>query len=260
MPLLEQVLVEKFLLFTLVLVRLSGLVLTAPLYGGREAPPQVRALLAFALALLIAPTQFHHPLPTPPDLLMYLVLVGGELLIGACLGLGVMMVCVGLQLAGELVGNVAGLQLADLFDPQLDANIPSFSRLLFLVALAVFVAIGGHRMVMGAMLDTYQFLPPGSGTLPAGLVETFTTIITQSFCLGVRAAAPALAALLLATLVLGLVSRAVPQLNVLVVGFGLNAVITLVALALSLGAAVWAFQDQVPETLQHLLEMLANCP
>ena len=60
------------------------------------------------------------------------MLLGGEALIGACLGLGVLILIHGMTLAGELVGQASGLRLADVFDPALDENVPLFSRLMFL--------------------------------------------------------------------------------------------------------------------------------
>ncbi len=90
----------------------------------------------------------------------------------------------------------------------------------------------------------------------ASLVEMFLVLVTQSFHVAIRAAAPVVTAVLLATLVLGLISRTLPQLNIMVVGFGLNAMITFGVLFLSLGAALLVFQDQVVPTLQILFQTL----
>ena len=90
----------------------------------------------------------------------------------------------------------------------------------------------------------------------ASLVEMFLVLITQSFHVAIRAAAPVVTAVLLATLVLGLISRTLPQLNVMVVGFGLNAMITFGVFFLSLGAALLVFQDQIVPTLQILFQTL----
>ena len=86
----------------------------------------------------------------------------------------------------------------------------------------MFVAIGGHRRVMTALLDSFATLPPGGGAMPTEIGEMLTTLAAQSFRLGVQAAMPAMVAMLLATLVLGLISRTLPQLNVMNLGFGIN--------------------------------------
>lgn len=250
--------IEKFLLFTLVLTRVSGLVLTAPVFGGQDVPQRVRALFAFSIALLILPTQWHVPVAHPGTTLNYLVFLGAELMVGLCLGFGIVVLFSGLQLAGALIGRLGGLMLADVFDPTTGTEVPLFSRLLFLVGLAVFVCIGGHRMVMAALLDTFAALPPGGGSLPPSLPDAFVTLLSQSFMLGVRAAMPLVVALLLSTLILGLIGRTMPQLNVLIVGFGLNAMLTFALLSFTLGAAVWAFQDQVEPTLETIIDAVAG--
>jgi len=253
---LRQIDPEKFLLFTLVLTRVSGLTMTAPIYGTKEVPLQVRALLAVALALLLAPSQWHVDVTYPGNTLNYLVFVGAELLIGTCLGLGIVVLLSGVQLAGQLIGRMGGMMLADVFDPTTETSVPMFSRFLFLVTLAVFVCIGGHRVVMAGLLDTFQTIPPGSGLVPVSVADAFVTLVAQSFALGLRAAVPVVTALLLSTLVLGLISRTLPQLNILMVGFGLNALLTFAVLSLTVGAAAWVFQDQIEPALDTVLQAL----
>lgn len=252
----HQLDMEKFLLFTLVLSRLSGLMMTAPIYGTQDIPMQIRALLSVALAVLLLPSQWHVPIDYPGTTLNYLVFIGAELLVGLCLGLGVVVLFSGVQVAGQLIGRVGGMMLADIFDPATGASVPLVSRMMMLVATAVFVCIGGHRVVMAALLDTFESIPPGSASVPTSMADTFVTLMHESFVLGIRAAAPVVTALLLSTLVMGLISRTLPQLNILAVGFGMNAMLSYGVLALSLGAAIWVFQGHVEPTLDVLLEAL----
>ncbi|MGA2619052.1 MAG: flagellar biosynthetic protein FliR [Thermoguttaceae bacterium] len=259
----------KLILFTLVLTRTSGLLVTAPVFGAAEAPATVRALLAFTLAVLVMPTQWHAAYALPAGLPDFALLVGAELLLGLSLGLGLAVFLSGIQMAGELISRIGGLTLSDVLDPTSGEPVPLISRLLALVSTAMFMAIGGHRCVMAGLLDTFATIPPGGmlaavlgpgpaegGPLLPALARTFTMLVTQSFHLGLRASIPVVAAVLLATLVLGLIGRTLPQLNVLVLGFGLNAMITFGVLGLSLGAALFAFRQQIEPTLQLLIEML----
>jgi flagellar biosynthetic protein FliR len=251
---------EKLILFTLILTRVSGLVMTAPVYGTPDIPVQVRALFAFALALLVTPSQWLVSVQYPGTMVNYLVVIGSELLIGLVLGLGIALLFAGIDAAGQMIGQSSGLLMAEIFDPTQGDNVSLLSRLLYFVAVAVFVCIGGHRMVMGALLDTFQAIPPGSAAVPGSLKDTFTHMAAQSLLLGIRAAAPVMLALLLANLVLGLIARTLPQLNVLVLGFGINSLLTAGVLTVSLGAAAWVFQDQVEPTVERLMESLIGRP
>jgi flagellar biosynthesis protein FliR len=258
MSLLEGLLVGRFIVFTLVLARVSGLVMTAPIFGGSAVPLRIRALLAFALSLLIMPIQTAS-LATPLDVLPdYLLAMTGELLIGLVFGLGIKILLAGIQLAGQIISQLSGLALADVFDPSVQSSVPVFSQLLLYVTLAVFVLFGGHRLVMAALLDTFRAMPPGTGPSAVSLVDATTTVLAQSFVLGIRTAAPAMTALLLATLVLALISRTLPQINILAVGFGINTLVALATLLLSLGAIVWAFQEQIEPVLDLIQTTLTS--
>jgi flagellar biosynthetic protein FliR len=196
--------------------------------------------------------ELAHDPRTPVD---YLLLTVGETLVGVTIGVGITLLFSGLQVAGQIVNQMSGMQLADVFNPSLQENVPIFSQLLYYVALAVFVTIGGHRRVMTALLDSFVTLPAGGGAMPTDIGEMLTTLAAQSFRLGVQAAAPVMVAMLLATLVLGLISRTLPQLNVMNMGFGINAMITLCGMALSLGTMAWVFQEQVDPMLNLLVEI-----
>jgi flagellar biosynthetic protein FliR len=248
--------IGKFVLFMLVFTRVSGLVITAPVFGKNQVPPQVRVLLALALAALVMPSQWDRAVTLPATLLNLLLLIGGELVVGLCLGLGVDILFAGTQLAGQIVGRLSGETMAEVYDPSVDDSLPILSQFLNMLCLAVFVCIGGHRLVMAALLDTFQSLPPGGTGLPSGLGEALVTLLTQSFALGIRAVAPVMTALLLSSLVVGLIGRTLPQLNVMALGFGISAMVTYAALAMTLGAAVWAFQSQLEPALETLLESL----
>jgi flagellar biosynthetic protein FliR len=124
----------------------------------------------------------------------------------------------------------------------------------YFLTLAMFVLLDGHRLLTEALLETYMWMPPGRGVLGASYVDALTTLLTQSFLLAIRAAAPAMAALLLATLILGLIGRTLPQINILAVGFSLNALLTAGVLILSIGAIGWAFPQPAIEAIEILTD------
>lgn len=247
---------NSFLVFTLILTRVGGLFMTAPIFGSKWAPPRVRALISVALALLVTPLYLDNQIDPPRSVLDLIVLVGKESILGLSLGLAVLILFSGAQLAGFLIGQMSGMQLAEDIDPSLATRTSVFGQLLDLTAVAVFVCIGGHRQVMGALLDTFAWMPPGQGRFAPNLLAAVGEITAQSFVLGIRAAAPVMAALLISTLIVGLISRTLPQLNTFALGFGLNSLVLLGSLALMLGAAVWVFEDKLMDTVAMIIETL----
>jgi len=245
----------QFFVFTLVLVRTSALVMTVPVLGGTGVPSQVRVLLSMALALLVTPAQLGGQLSMPSTLLGYVITLGCETLLGLVLGLGVMIILSGVQLAGQIIGQLGGMSLAEVLNPDLDTDVPLLSQVLNMFALAIFVTIGGHRLVLGGLLDTFIAMPAGTGTPLASFSETLVTLVAQSCELGIRIAAPCTVALLLANVVLGLITRTLPQLNVLSFGFGLGALVTFAALSVSLGTVAWVLQAEIDQAWQLMREM-----
>jgi flagellar biosynthetic protein FliR len=246
------------MVFTLVLTRVSALVMTAPLFGTQALPRRFRALLAVAMSLLVTPVYLGATLPPVTQLADYGRLLANEALVGLLLGFGMNMLFSGIQVAGQVVSQMSGLSLADVFNPGIEEDASVFSQLFYFLTLAVFVAIGGHRMVTEALLETFAAAPPGHAALGTDFVEVLTGVLTQSFVLGIRAAAPLLTALLLSNLVLGLISRTLPQINVIAVGFGLNSLLALGLLSVSLGAAAYTFQDPTIDVLQQLGDTIAG--
>jgi flagellar biosynthesis protein FliR len=241
---LETFLVSRFMVFTLVLARTSGLVLTAPIFSSLGLPRQVRAFLAVAMALLMTPIYLGTSLPPVANLGQYAHLFVNEVAVGLMIGMG------------KIISQMSGMSLADVFNPGFDENASVFSQLFYFLVLAVFVAVGGHRIMTEALLDTFAWAPPGHAMLGDTFVEAITGVMTQSFVLGLRAAAPLLIALFLSTLVLGLVSRTLPQINIIAVGFGLNSLLTLAMLMLSVGTVAWTFQQPVVDVLHQLQDVV----
>src|SRR5690606_17719432 len=183
-------LLEPVLLLLLVLTRISALIMTAPTLGIQAAPMQVRAFVALGLSLLIAPVQWSQAPGMPPNLIELVVMLLREAILGLSLGLALMILVAGLQLAGHVMGQLSGMQLAELFDPSFDNNTPVTAKLLELTAIAVFFGIGGHQQVLEAMLTSFRQVPPGSAVWAESLLSALLVTTQQSFVVGLRAAAP----------------------------------------------------------------------
>ncbi len=235
---------QQVIVFVLVLARVSGLLTLAPVWSSRAIPVRVRAFLAVGLALIITPLQWHVPVRDAQDVLHIGLLLAGEFLVGLALGLAVMIYFAGLELAGQVLGQMSGMSLAEVVSPTYDAPVPVFSEFLNFLMISVFLLTGGHLYLLDALFQAFAQMPPGQTHISASLVQTLTDITTYSFTMGLQIAAPVMVALLLAIVLMGLISRTLPQLNVLALGFSANSTVMLAALLLSLGVLTRVFQEQ----------------
>ncbi|HEY2415861.1 MAG TPA: flagellar biosynthetic protein FliR [Pirellulaceae bacterium] len=236
---------DQFIIFVLVLTRIGALLMTMPVLGTATVPLQVRALLAVGISLVLTPLFWGQPIPAPENLMILGTLLAREAMLGLALGLALMILLSGMQLAGQIISQTSGMTLADVANPTFDTTVPLFSQILEMLATAIFFVVGGHRQVMDALMRSFTWMPPGNGRLPDNLIEALTVVTSQSFEVAIRASAPVLVALLVATLIVALISRTLPQLNAVAVGLNFNSIIVMGMLALCLGSAAWVFQDHV---------------
>jgi len=238
-------------LFALVLVRVSGLMMTAPLFGSQVIPIRIRAALALSVSLVLFPMLA----PRMPGHITLAAAVGGlasELIIGLVMGLGLGLLFVGVELTGMIVGQQAGLSLGQVFDPSTGASSTTIGRLVFIVAMLIFLASGGHRELLRAVLDTYSVTPVLSFRYDASMLDLFVNLLHGAFLVALRLAGPVLVTLILSSLVMGFLSRTIPQFNILSVGFVVRVLVALFAIGLTVGASQGVVTDAVADFIDQL--------
>ena len=227
--------------FALVLVRISGLLVTGLwLFGTGTMPLQVRAFIAIALSLLVAPTQVGAMVAAPSTVLDLGWLVATELAVGAALGLGLTVLLGGLQLAGDVIDQQAGFSLGQVFNPasgEMNSPTSSFLTMVSTITLLAAEPFGVEERVVSGLLDTFVRMPPGQAAVGPTAVRTLVDLGHQSLVLAVRVAAPLIAVSSLVSVALGFLGHTVPQINVLVLGLAVRAGVSLLILALTLGPA-----------------------
>lgn len=257
---LEDQLLQLGTVFALVLARVGAMVTAAPLLSDTSIPMRVKAWMAIAMAALVTPMALStsDTMPVAAGSMIELgILAAVEVVVGLALGLGLMVVLSGVQLTGQIVGQMSGMALAEGGQSAFGDASSIFGQVYYLVTMAVFVAAGGHRTLINGLLDTFETAPPGSGFAIDDVAMSFLGLLGVGFELGVRASAPLLLALFLATVVLGLISRTMPQINTMVVGFGLNAMILLSVMTASLGAVAYVFQAPLANAVESLAGSIA---
>jgi len=246
------ILEKNLITFILVFVRLGGMMTVAPLFSRKDIPAQVRVFLAVALALLLTPLQLGGSIPAPRQLVEFATLAGGEFLVGIVLGLGLMIVIQGMGLAGELISRISGIGMNDVYDPTSETEVTGMSQFVLTIGIVAFLCFSGHRALIGGLLESYRELPIGKTFDSQELLSVSLSMLQASFVLAIRVAAPAMAALLVVTLVLGLISRTLPQLNLLMLGFGLNGLAAFGIILVTVGITTGVFEQELMAALDEL--------
>ncbi|TWU57281.1 flagellar biosynthetic protein FliR [Rubripirellula reticaptiva] len=252
---LAQWLIDHLVLGMLVLTRLSTLLMSMPAIG-TGVPNRVRVFLALTMTMLMLPTVAavtpSDSLPNMDNLIDLVIAVAREGMIGLLIGATVQLIITGLQLGGEAITSTGGMQLGDAIDPSTRSNMPAIARMVGMMVTAVLLCVGGHRIILNVLLDSFKALPAGDVTFDESMMTLIVDQLTSGMVAGIRVAAPVITALLLANLVTGLISRTLPQINVLAIGLSINALAMLVVLAITIGSAGLIFQEELADTATRL--------
>lgn len=248
---------EGWILFAFSLTRISGVVATSTWLGPRLMSMKTRFAFACILAWMI--TSLHRTAFVPPtDAVQFGTACVREAILGVALGWSFWVLMVGFQLAGQLISQLSGLSFAEVWDVESGGSVPLMTAWIQGLALTLFLLLGGHRQTLHTLLRSFHWRPPGQADLSTDLLRGFAEVLGESFVLAIQVALPIAMTLVTTTLVLGLVGRALPQLQLLTHGLPLNLFLMLVALMLSLGGIAWLVERHITDGTSLISGILPN--
>ncbi|MCL2646185.1 MAG: flagellar biosynthetic protein FliR [Phycisphaerales bacterium] len=243
--------------FLLVLFRVAGLLAFAPFFNTTTIPGQVRALLALALAFCVWQVVPHAGV-VPDNLIGLVAAIAGEMSVGLAIGLMLAAVFAGIQAGALMVSQQMGLSLATIYNPTFEDQSTVIEQLAFWLALMVFLAMGGHREIINAIVYSYQTVPMGEGGLSAqAMLNGLCGCLAAAYHAATRIAMPALVTFFTATLTNGLMARAMPQMNLMTMGISINLIVGF--LMVGAGVVSWAaVSREAFQTLSAAIARLLN--
>ena len=210
------------------------------------APMLVRIVITLVLSAAIYPLVYTGPpLTEVPSQLALLLALAGELLVGLLLGWMAQFLFVGMRLAGQLVELKTGIGLAQLIDPQEGSQTTFFALLFDLLAVMVFLSVNGHHLLIRALVSSYSLFPLADANLILSLGKGIMTSAGTIFTIALQVSAPIIVGLLLSDILLSIMARAIPQLNVFLVAPPVQLAFGLLLFLLSLPTVVWFCVNQL---------------
>lgn len=256
-----EMLVDQLVPFVLVLFRLSGLFVLAPLLASVAIPGKAKALLVLALGTALWPAV--PPMDAAalgaggPDVFALGAAVVGEVLVGLVIGFLGLLPVLAVQVAGVLMGQQMGFGLASIYNPALETESDLLGELLLYIALGAFVALGGVEVLFECLLQSFSRVPLGEALPLAGTLELVMGALGTGFELALRVSTPLMAMIFFETLATAFLSKTMPQMNVAALGFAIKILIGLVAIVAGLKAMDGAVAEHIREALVELLKWTA---
>jgi flagellar biosynthesis protein FliR len=236
-------------------LRISGFVLTAPAASEATVPGQVKIVLILALTFLLAPL-----VEVPPSLSIFsaagVVAAVLELLIGISIGMVVQLIFEALMFAGQSISLTMGLGFATLVDPQHGAQVPVLGQMFMMFGTLTYLSINGHLMLLAALAESFHSLPIGAADVNEGFLMAVVLWGARVFDTGLLIALPAVIALVIVNLALGVVTRAAPQLNLFGIGFTITLMCGFLVLLAGLGGIMSGITTLIHSALAAVSELV----
>jgi flagellar biosynthesis protein FliR len=220
-------------LWLVAMIRPGAAFLAAPVFGAAFVPVQLRLVVALAIGIpALAAGNFQLPAGGLVSI-EGVLLIAGEVMAGLAIGFAVQIGFSAALVAGEVIGNAMGLGFAAMVDPASGQQNPAIAQFLSILGTFLFLAIGGHLALAATIVESYRALPPGDAWMTAESIRGLVFFGAILFAAGLSIALPVGFAIVLVQVVMGMLARSAPQLNLFAVGFPAALLAGLVLLAIA---------------------------
>ena len=219
--------VYHFQIFLLIMMRMNSMMIIAPFFSSGVIPFKTKAIISFLITLVIFPVIAKDGYVIPGDIGGYSVLIIKEIGIGLFIGFLISLIFTAFQLAGEYYSVLVGFGFSEVMDPLAQVSIPIVGQLKNLIGLLIFLVINGHHFLIKAIYHSYELVPPvalGNRALE-GMMRYVVYSMSGMFIVALKIALPVLATVFLVEVSLGILAKAAPQMNILMLGFPIKILI-----------------------------------
>lgn len=230
------------------LIRISAMITAAPVFSSRQTPVRLRIGISLLLSFMIMPL-----IPPPPVVEVFspaaLLIALQQVLIGLAMGFILQMIFGALVFGGQTLAYSMGLGFASMIDPQNGVQVPVLSQYYIILATLLFLILNGHLFLIEILAESFYTLPVGVDGLTQNNLQQIFLWASRMFASGLLMALPAIAALLLVNLGMGIITRAAPQLNIFAVGFPITMLIGFILMWVTLPNVFAKFSELMDEAL-----------
>jgi flagellar biosynthesis protein FliR len=243
-------------IFFLVLTRVMAVIIHIPNLGGQTIPNQIRIGLGLVLAVILVPWTPLGVTVESMALFTFAASILREIIIGTIIGYASILTFAVISIAGETLGIGSGFGSDRIFNPALEQSVTPIGQLFVVISMLYFMALNGHHIAIVALQKSFTLLPVNH-PLPTFSVETLLRSTGQFIAMGIQIAFPIFAALLLADITLGLLSRVAPQVQVYFLGLPVKIGLSMFGLGLSLAIFFPHLRDLFSSLGERMLTMVA---
>lgn len=257
MDLMSLIAPKNIIGFIMVITRLSGMIVTAPLFSKYPIPPQVKAWLVAIVAFIMYPVvvaKSSFIVPTNlPELTLYLT---KEFVIGALIGFIANFIFVGVQMAGQLLSQQIGLAMSNIMDPATQTSNPVLGEFYMIIATMLFLTLNAHQMLFVAVYQSFEKIPPGLNILytPA-FVDQILHMSSDIFLISLKLVLPLFCVFFVMEVLFGVLAKMIPQMNIFMVAIPFKIYIGLMLMIVFVSPMANYMSVLIENHMQTMLKM-----
>jgi len=251
-----MILLDSMIILILVFVRMSALLIMTPLFNNTSVPSIAKIGFIFFLTYIIMPVVVVRTdlvVLSFLDLGKYIVI---EFINGLAFGFVVSLSLSFVYISGLLIDRNIGFAMVSVINPEYDSQMPITANVFFLFLSLLFFITNAHHRLIEAVIETYKVVPLGRILVNNRLIYFYTEVMKDAFIVGIQIAAPFILTILIANVVLGLLSKAMPGMNVFLVGLPLKVFVGLVTLLIVMAYYYDAFNLQLHKMVDFIYQLM----
>ncbi|MBO0476961.1 flagellar type III secretion system protein FliR [Vagococcus sp. DIV0080] len=240
--------------FILIFARISSFMVTSPGFSLKQAPIVLKVGLSFFLSVIV-----YSMIPEKvgaANLIIFSFLVIKEILVGIALGFVVQLIFSSIEMAGQLIDFQVGFSMGSVYDPSVGIQASNYGRLYYWIALVLFFLSDMHHIVLQNLINSFQMVPLNEAGFMGNTVEGIIRLFIEMFQVSFMLAAPVVLVAFVTDCVLGIVSRSVPQINVLMLGMPMKILVSFIFILLFLPNFMQLVTNIFPEIDRYMKEFL----
>ena len=246
----------EILTFALILLRTSAFVIAWPVFSVYSVPHHAKVLFALILAMLMMPSIDRAGLAGVSIGQEIIWLAGKEVMIGLCLGFVTRLFFFAFSIGGNLVSTYMGLSAASLFNPALGNQSTTIEQFYMTIATLIFLALNGHHIFLEGLARSFEIIPLSMQAMQTSAFVNFGEFVENVMKVGIQISAPIMIAIFLINIFMGILGRAVPQINVLVTSLPVNVMAGFLVMMATLPVLVPETEIMMNSMAEHLFRMM----
>lgn len=226
-----DMILNHYQLLLLIFVRVSGVFIFSPFFSSQNVPNIMKIGLSYSLALLIA---ISRPIDIDIGNHILLIVILKELMVGIIIGFISYVYMSAFYVLGQIIDMKIGFGMANVIDPQNKIQVPLMGNFYYILAFLFMLLINGHHIIINALVDSYNYIPLGKLVYDENAMEIIVNGLVRAFEIGFKLSFPVVAIIFLTDIVLGIMAKTIPQMNVFVVGMPLKIFIGLAIIMITI--------------------------